>query len=101
VVPTTTGSVVIDLQSATYFGGAHYQSRFVRLRPDAALYYFWTNNASATLDETASGATTRNQQCDYIAAFERVEEVPAGRYIVVKGSAGKLRISIVNQGLSR
>lgn len=98
VVAVTAVTQVIDLSLATTgFGNMSYTERFVRLISDVAIFYYWSNNASALLDETATGATNRAQQCDSLPANFPREECPAGQYLVVKGSVGKLRVSITNQ----
>lgn len=98
VAPVTTSSVVLDLESATYFGGAHYEDKFVRLTASGTTYYFWSNNASAVVDDAASGVTNRDRQGAVLQATIDKEECPAGRYLVVKGAAaGTIRISITNQ----
>lgn len=97
VVSVTSSTQVLDLSTSTYFNGFHYVAHFVRLISDVDAYYFWTNNASAQLDETATGSTNRDRQCDRMIANAERQEVPAGRYLAIKGSTGKLRISIVNQ----
>lgn len=97
VVLLSAATQVIDLSTATYFNGTHYTDKFLRLISDVQVYYYWSNNASAALDETVTGVTSRAQQCDSLPANFPREECPAGQYIVVKGSVGKLRISITNQ----
>jgi len=96
VTAVTTSSVAKDLESSTFFNGQHYESRFVRLICDQNIFYFWSNESGAAVSDTAADATTPAQQCDMLPANVPREEVPAGRYLVVKAaSAGTLRISIV------
>jgi len=95
-VAVTTSSVQKDISGANFFNGTHWQGKFVRLICDQTLYYFWTDSASQTVSETATEGTNPTQQCDMLPANTRVEEVPAGSQIVIKGAgAGTLRISIV------
>jgi len=97
-VITTTGSTQqIDLSTSTYFNGSHYQDKFVRIIADVLIYYYWSNNNSGTLDETAAGASGQTSQCDMLPANTPREECPAGQYFIVKGAAGKVRICITNQ----
>jgi hypothetical protein len=97
VVSATGSSQSIDLQHANYFGGTRYQSRFVRLIGEGVgVYYFWSNQSSETVDETATGSTNRASQCDYLPSNTPREEKPAGRYLHLKSSAaGKVRVSVV------
>lgn len=96
VTAVTTSSVAKDLESATFFNGQHYESRFVRLICDQNLYYFWSNESGAVVSDTAADATTPAQQCDMLPANTPREEVPAGRYLIVKAAAaGTLRVSLV------
>ena len=96
VTAVTTSSVAKDLESSTFFNGQHYQSRFVRLICDQNVFYFWSNESGATVSDTAADATTPNQQGDMLPANTPREEVPAGRYLIVKAAAaGTLRMSIV------
>ncbi len=97
VVAVTSSTQQIDLSSSSYFNSTNYQERFVRLISDVLIYYYWSNNASAALDETATGNTTRAQQCDMLPANTPREEAPAGQYLIIKGSTGKCRVSITNQ----
>jgi hypothetical protein len=97
-VNVTTSTQVVDMADANHFNGTHYQERFVRIICDQDIYYYWSNNASAILDETKKDGTNRDQQCDYLPAKIPREEGPGGRYFVVKGAAaGIARISISNQ----
>lgn len=94
----TTSTQVIDMSDTNHFGGDHYTARFVRIICDQNIFYYWSPNSGAVLDETKKDGTNREQQCDLLPALTPREEVPAGRYFVVKGAAaGTARLSIVNQ----
>lgn len=97
-VNVTTSTQVVDMSDTNHFGGDQYTTRFVRIICDQGIYYYWSNNASAVLDETKKDGTNRDQQCDFLPANTPREEVPGGRYFVVKGTAAATaRLSITNQ----
>lgn len=97
VISASGSSQSLDMSSSTYFGGTRYQGDFVRIVSSATLYYFWSEQASETVDETATGSTNRARQCDMLPANMPREEIPAGRYLHIKTSAsGTVRVSIVN-----
>ncbi|MBM4443543.1 MAG: hypothetical protein FJ027_24305 [Candidatus Rokubacteria bacterium] len=96
-VATSGSAQSFDLSSATYFGGTRYQGDFVRIISNQTLFYFWSEQASETVDETATAATNRARQCDMLPANTPREEIPAGRYFHAKtAAAGTVRISITN-----
>lgn len=93
-----TASAVKDPSDSSHFNSQEYQSRFVRLVCDQAVTYFWSNNASAVVSDTAVDGTNRGQQGDQLPANTPREEVPTGRYFVSKAAAaGTVRISIVDR----
>jgi len=95
-VNITTATQVIDLSDTNHFAGDFYVMRFVRIICDQGIFYYWSNNAAAVLDETKKDGTNRDQQCDWLPSSTPREEVPSGRYFVVKGqAAGTARLSIV------
>jgi hypothetical protein len=97
VISASGSSQSIDLSHADYFSGTRYQGRFVRLIGEGiGVYYFWSNQASETVDDAATGSTNRARQCDYLPSNVPREEKPAGRYLHLKSSgAGKVRVSVV------
>lgn len=101
VLPITTSTVVQDILGApgTKTGGQlpRAASCIVNLDANVDTYYYWSDNASAALDETATGSTTPKQQCVRLVAGRERPEYPAGRYLVIKGaSAGILRMHIAS-----
>lgn len=98
VVTTTTGaSQEIDLEHATLgFGTALaniIEGKFIRIICGTDMYYYWSGATGGTVDDTATGngATV----CDFLPANTPREEKPAGRYLVLKAAASKVRLSIV------
>lgn len=83
-----------DLESATYFNGQHYQDRICSIVGDGVkIYYFWAQDAGATVDKTAtgSGATV----AALIPADTIKDEMPAGRYLIMQlSAAGTVYINI-------
>lgn len=93
-----TSSAPILLSDANHFNSTNYQSRFVRLICDQDIFYYWSNIASAVVDDAAVDGTGRGTQGDKLPANTPREEYATGAYIIVKAAAtGKLRISVVDR----
>lgn len=97
-IAVTTASAVKDPSDSSHFNSQEYQSRFVRIICDQAVTYFWSNNAAATVSDTAVDGTSRGQQGDQLPANTPREEMPTGRYFVAKAAAaGTVRLCIVDR----
>lgn len=99
----TTATQVLDIIGAAGGGGAteqlpEAQRNFVKMNAEADCYYYWSDNAAATLDETKTGDTNPEQQCDRLWSGQPTHEYAQGRYLVIKGVAAcKLRMSISSE----
>lgn len=83
----TGSSQNLDLQSNTYFNGAHYQDCYVTISVEGgtAFWWFWSNAPGDTVDKTAVGSgLTVGAYCQ---TGIMQDERPTGRYLVIQTNA--------------
>ena len=97
VVAVTAATQVIDVTDPAAGVLPSGAGRLLKLNAEADCYYYWSDDSSATLDETKTGATNPEKQCDRLWSGQPTHEAPSGRYLVIKGVAAcKLRMSIAS-----
>lgn len=97
VLATATSSTNSDLMAAGEVLSALQTSPtdkyiWVSVIADSGLYYAFSNDSAATVDETATTGATR---CLFLAANTEKDMLVTGRYFVHKATAaGKVRLAI-------
>lgn len=89
---------VTDLSDSNHFNGTQYQNRTVEIIATQNMNYFWTNNASATIDNTAVDGTNRAKQGHFVPANTKRVEVGMGRYLCYQlAAAGKIYVAVIDK----
>lgn len=101
VIATATSSTSTDMWAQFPALGEQIGKFFVKITCDQTCYFFWTDTAGQTVDETTAGAASASgSMCDVIAAGAPEQHRVSGRYLVHKTPAGvgSLRVTI-SQGI--
>jgi hypothetical protein len=98
VLAVTASSAVHDILGTEASPGKLRKAdgRIVKMISSVDTYYVWSDDGSGTVDETASETTTPTQQCYFMSANTEVHEYCQGRYLIVKGSTGLLRMALAS-----
>lgn len=89
---------ITDLSDSNHFNGTQFYGRRCRIIATQDMNYFWSNSASATIDNTAVDGTNRAKQGILLKANTMVEEVPTGKYLVYQcAAAAKIFVAVIDR----